>query len=472
MLDIVVIGDSIAKGVGSSNTKTKNFGALIGEKVDGKVTNLGITGLDSGQLIEKLKTEKFQEALKDADVVFVSIGSNDLLKPFLKIVADSAGATGEGKELYKNLQKQFVKMSKNDPLAAGDALANAVKEIKVNSKLQQGVEQFPENFQTIISQLKEMNPDAIIYVNNIYNPYYGVAYVYEGLTLLNIHELCESYIVKMNETFSRTSEDYKLMDMYSVFQQSGYTNVNPASLEDMSKVNFDPHPNDAGYQLMADYMYTQMDSIAPKAELLWKAATTEDIEQDTKNAENSKSGSSEEALEEYSEHVPVTQENLSVLFSERVRIVEGKELYLTAEKETFTYTLTGQEVLEGAERGTYVLTLSTRDFLGDKLLEYDTPYELVMEEGAFKDKGNNTPAELVIGEFQTQEDTTAHVEANSVTVVNQSGQNKEQDSTNPYTMIWMSSVIFIVIAVAIAGTLLYNKKRVKNQTEEKNYEQD
>lgn len=443
MLDIVVIGDSIAKGVGSSDEATKGFGALIGEKVGGEVTNLGITGLDSSQLIEKLKTEKFQEALQDADVIFVSIGSNDLLKPFLKIVADSAGATGEGKELYKNLQKQFVKMSKNDPLAAGDALADAVKEVKASSKLKQSVKQFPENFETIITELKEINPDAVIYVNNLYNPYYGVAYVYEGLTLLNISELCEGYIVDMNKHFSRSSKDYKLMDMYSVFRQSGYTNVNPASLDDMSGVNFDPHPNDAGYQMMADYIYTQMDSIAPKMEVLWEYEGTEQSVQSS---------------------VPIDQDTIRISFSERVRIIEGKELYLTADAKKYTHKLTGEEQLESADdMGTYILTLPVSSFLGEKQLAYDTEYELIMEDGAFKDKGNNTPKELTMAKFYTEQDENAQVEANSTTVITPSVAGKENETN---TAVWGIIAIFVVIAVAIAGALLYNKKRVKNHHEE------
>lgn len=447
MLDIVVIGDSIAKGLGSSDEATKSFGALIGEKVDGKVTNLGITGLDSGQLVEKLKTDKFQNALQDADVVFVSIGSNDLLKPFLKIVADSAGARGEGKDLYKNLQKQFAKLSENDPLAAGDALANAVKEIKKSNTLTQACKKFLENFQTILAELKEINPDAVVYVNNIYNPYYGVAYVYEGLTLLNIHELCEKYIVELNKTFSQTAKEYKLMDMYSIFRQSGYTNVNPGSLEDMSHVNFDPHPNDAGYQLMADYIYTQMDSIAPKMEAVW--------------GEISEEWNDTEYADVYSQNVPVEEEFLHISFNERVRILEGKELYLTTKKEKYAYTLTGQEQLESMENGTYILTLPIQSFLGEELLEYNTEYELVMEEGAFKDKGNNAPEGSVMAQFRTMQDTTAHIEANSATVVSSFGQREENSTAVSYKVMWVSAGIFLVIAVAIVFTVLYNKKRMK-----------
>lgn len=431
MLDIVLIGDSIAKGVGSSDAKTKSYGALIGEKVDGKVTNLGITGLDSGQLIEKLETEKFQEALEDADVIFVSIGSNDLLKPFLSIVAEAADVTGEGKDLYKNLQKQFSKLSKNDPLAAGDALANAVKNVRKSSQLKKACEQFPENLETIITELRESYPEAVIYVNNIYNPYYGVAYVYEGLTLLNIHELCEGYIVELNKAFDYGSKDYSVMDMYSIFRQDGYTNVNPASLQDMSGVNFDPHPNDAGYQLMADYIYTQMDSIAPKVE----------------------------ALIDDTQNVPANLNEIQLQTSEKIRTIAGKRVYLKSDKEEYEYTFTGKEEIKASENGRYILTLPMKEFIGNRTLSYNKQYELILEKEAFKDKGNNSPKQLTVIQFRTEEEPIAQVQSNSVTVVNQSGSKEE----GVYTIMWISIAIFVLIAVAIVALVLYNRRKRKVQ---------
>ena len=94
MLNLVVIGDSIAKGYGSTDYNTDSFGAILGQKMSADVTNLGIIGLDSSGLIEKLQTEKFQTAIKDADVICLSIGSNDLLKPFLSSFASIIGVEG------------------------------------------------------------------------------------------------------------------------------------------------------------------------------------------------------------------------------------------------------------------------------------------------------------------------------------------------------------------------------------------
>lgn len=459
MVNIVVIGDSIAKGVGSTDASAKSFAALIGEKVNGTVNNLGITGLDSGQLMEKLKTEKFQTALEDADVIFVSIGSNDLLKPFLSIVANAAGVSGEGKDLYEKLQKQFAKLSKEDPLAAGNALAVAVKNVNNNKQLAQACKQFPEHFETIIKQIKSINPEALIYVNNIYNPYYGVAYEYDGLTLLNVHKLCESYIVKLNQAFDPSSGEYTLMDMYSVFRQTGLTNVNAASLENMSRVNFDPHPNDAGYQLMADYIYTRMDSIPPKVELVLEESAEEPA-----GAQN---------------QMRISSESITLRFSEQVRTVEGKKIIIHDPKKEYIYRLTGKETVEketvkkeAEEKGTvqqqegYVLKIPLDAFDETLYLDYNTTYRVSLEEGAVKDKGNNSPDNPEAGTFITQSQPEAEIEANSVTVVNEGLPGKDEMAGK---IILSSVLLFVLIAVAITGWMLYNKKRRKIK-ETKDYE--
>lgn len=439
MVNIVVIGDSIAKGVGSTEPLAKSFAALIGEKVNGTVKNLGITGLDSSQLLEKLETQKFQDALKEADVIFVSIGSNDLLKPFLSIVANAAGVTGEGKDLYAKLQKQFAKLSKKDPLAAGNALAVAVKNVNKSNELKQACKQFPERFQTIIKELKSINKDAVIYVNNIYNPYYGVAYDYDGLTLLNVHELCESYILKLNQAFDASSSDYILMDMYSVFRQTGLTNVNAASLEDMSKVNFDPHPNDTGYQLMADFIYTRMDSIAPKVELV-----LEDNE-----------------IEHTKQQAP---ETITLRFSERVRFVKGKKITIRGNGKETVYALSGMEVLEEEEDG-YIVTIPLDSFEDEFDVDYESTYQVMIEEGAVKDKGNNSPDSQLAGAFTTISQPRAEIEANSVAIVNEAVPGKDEMA---HQIILASVIVFVLIAVAITIWMLYNKKRRKTKEIKKN----
>lgn len=491
MVNIVVLGDSIAYGIGSTNAETKSFGALVGEKVNGKVTNLGISGLDSTQLLEKLETDEFQNALKEADVVLMSIGSNDILKPFVNIVTEAVGVKDNSdKEVYEKIQKQFMKTAKEEPLEAINSLAKAILKVYASDEIEKGCQGFPDNFDAIIDKIHTLNSDALIYANNVYNPYYGVAYEYQGLTLLNVHEICELYVNEINKAFDRTSKDYTMIDMYSIFRQQGYTNVNQASVEDFSGFSFDPHPNDKGYQLMADYIYTQMDSIAPKVEVTLLADDVmKDEDNVSKNEENVTKNedndikNQENGSNVNTEQVPVELDGFQLIFTEKVRPIEGKmiclaksENYLSnletdkaetdkadtqfniADIEGWQYTLTGQEIVEETADGTYVVELKVNDFIKEEeVLDYDSDYELVMEEGSFKDKGNNSPDELTLVSFTTREEPKIDLEANSTAVVGSSGI--------PGGISVETGILagIALVAVAIIGVILYNRKKKRKR---------
>lgn len=426
-LNMVVMGDSISKGVGSTDEKSRSFAALLAEKTNSNLTNLGITGLDSGQLLKKLETDKFQKAVKDADVIYISIGSNDLLKPFLAIISDSIDADPNvnKNQIYQAIQNRLLELSKKNVLQSAYILSGVVKSLTDNKKLYQSCEQFTNNFQEIVSEIKEINPHVVLYINNIYNPYYGVAYDLKGVSILNVYQLCEGYIQKLNMAFDKSSSEYRLLDMYSVFRQEGYTNVNKGSLNDMSKVNYDPHPNDDGYRMMADYIYTQTDSLPPTAELLTQI-----------------------------ENMSIDGENLQIQFSEEVRGVSGKKLFLKSERKEYTYVITEELTITQGENGSYTLVLSPEEWKvgNDSKLEYDTKYEVYTQPGTFKDKGNNSLKEERLGSF--------HTEANPEELVQTMGHAKKIFSSEEPTAFYIIAVIVIGgIAVVIPFLVLRRKRR-------------
>lgn len=423
-LDIVVIGDSIAKGVGSSDPETKSFGACLSDKFQGNLTNLGISGLDSSQLKEKLQTEKFKKALSKADVIFISIGSNDLLKPFISIVSDGIGADTKNKDVYKALQDRFRELSKKSVLIAASALSSVVHDLNDNKTLNQACAKFPDNFNSIINELKENYPEAVIYVNNIYNPYYGVAYDLNGVSILNIYQLCEGYIQKLNLAFARDEKNYILMDMYNIFKQEGYTNVRKGSISNMSKASFDPHPNDDGYQLMADYIYTRMDSVAPSA-----------------------------TLEESQNGIALSKENIVIQFSESVRAVKGKRILIKNKTQSFTYTIPENKWVTADENGNFTLSIPLSEWKGNsssEQLNYATEYELTTQPGTFKDKGNNSLKEEKIGTFKTGE----HPQGESVQTM--SNAQKFKENSNKFILFGITGVLFVAVITIV---LVIRRKR-------------
>jgi len=425
MLNLVILGDSIAKGYGSSEALQGGFGSILGEKLSANVTNLGVVGLDSEQLLDKLSNENYIQAVEEADVICLSIGSNDLLKPFLSIFAGSLGVEGEEKELFSKIQNKMSSSAKNNPLEAADMLSTAMKRLTNNSELNSACQDFPDRFDRVIDRIHEINPDVIIYANNIYNPYYGVVYEYGGISVFNVQQLCEPYIKKLNTTF-HSSEDYTVVDMYSVFRQLGYTNVNAASITNMKGINLDPHPNDAGYQRMADYIYTYLDSIAPSV-----------VETEFEAKDNGG--------------------NIKISFSEKVRLVAGKKLILQSEnnKDIFSYNIETDYWIESEG---YILELDLDMFTADDNNENDTlqpgeTYVLFAKEGAIKDKGNNHLEEKIMEITMAGEkkDLVAEQKVLSYNL-------KIKNANGEIIMGIISAVVIVFVIIAILLKRKLNKK--------------
>lgn len=125
---IVILGDSVAYGYGTRGGIAK----YLKETFPGsKVTNLGINGLTSNGLVERLYSDHWQQPLKTADLVLLNIGGNDLLRGFR-----SNGAKGllkqfsSLKRIYrKNLLKtyEYIRKQNGQALIVQNNLYNSVK---------------------------------------------------------------------------------------------------------------------------------------------------------------------------------------------------------------------------------------------------------------------------------------------------------------------------------------------------------
>ena len=78
---ITLLGDSITYGYGLEENQ-HNYGWYLGEYYGAEVENLAQNGLTSEELIDMLETDDVQQAVKNADMVCLSIGGNDLLHIF------------------------------------------------------------------------------------------------------------------------------------------------------------------------------------------------------------------------------------------------------------------------------------------------------------------------------------------------------------------------------------------------------
>lgn len=198
-IKIVGIGDSLTQGVGDEH----NAGGYIGildrtinaENQIATFENFGKRGNRTDQMLVRMEEEEISESLKSADIILITIGANDIMKVARDNFVDLH---------YLQFARERVK--------------------------------YEERINTILTQMRELNNKAHIFLLGIYNPF--AQYFPE------IEEL-ETIVNDWNRTSNFTTsqyEDVTFIPMQDVFDQ--------ASDNLFADDHF--HPNSLGYYHMAE----------------------------------------------------------------------------------------------------------------------------------------------------------------------------------------------------------------------------
>lgn len=215
----VAVGDSLTEGVGDE-TKRGGYVPLVADALQQKYElssiekdNYGVSGERSDQILKRVKKDSdLRNSLASADFITMTVGGNDLFQAFQKnITAKSA--------------KQF-----NRP-----------------------IKKYGQYVTSILEEMRELNPKAPIYVVGIYNPYYlNFPDIKAMQTVVdNWNEETERLTKEMTNCFFVPVNDllYKgIATKDSDETTSSNSEVKNDALYDED--NF--HPNNLGYQLMAN----------------------------------------------------------------------------------------------------------------------------------------------------------------------------------------------------------------------------
>jgi len=199
-IKIVSVGDSLTEGVGDSTNRggyvpyLKEMLKLDRGVKDAEIDNFGVKGNRSDQLLKKLGTKKVKEAVKEADIIIVTIGGNDVMK----VVRENFASLTLG--AFEN-QKRI----------------------------------FEQNLQDVINKVRKDNKHSAIVLVGLYNPF--------NTWFANINEINE-IIEDWNEGSKRILAEYPytyFVNIEDIFLEGG---------EDILYTDYF-HPNDKGYELMA-----------------------------------------------------------------------------------------------------------------------------------------------------------------------------------------------------------------------------
>jgi len=224
------LGDSITAGYGVLEEEKYPmilYNDLIktNEDFEFVLTEEAISGIRSIDLINYIDNNEnnIKEKIKDADLIVVSIGSNDILTLLsTNLLDDCMSDFSECTNILKNL----------------------------SSKMETAKNNLKVNIDDIIKKITNINDDVVIYFVAFYNPFVEL----EEIALLEdlIIEL-ENYKEELNNYLI----SYANNDSYSIAIDKELSKVLEEEINinfNYKKLNFDPHPTNLGHEEIASFV--------------------------------------------------------------------------------------------------------------------------------------------------------------------------------------------------------------------------
>ncbi|WP_100401103.1 SGNH/GDSL hydrolase family protein [Bacillus sp. FJAT-44742] len=209
-MSLVALGDSIPYGYNlgvndNASFSRNSYPFLIGKALDMRVRNLAVPGLQTEVMLYHLENDqKYRQAVRHADYITLTIGSNDLLEA-LRIA--STKSLGDNDRFLKYLNKELE-----------------------NTNLFENLSESVEEIRTLT--------DSPIIIYNVYNPY-------QKSNDLFLHNIGNEILPIINEEFRDLLDHYDNIDIADAHEAFG-TNQEDYVIEN------DIHPTTEGQRILAD----------------------------------------------------------------------------------------------------------------------------------------------------------------------------------------------------------------------------
>lgn len=224
-LYLVAVGDSLTEGVGDSTQNggyvplTANLLRETNSIKEVTTKNYGKSGDRSDQILSRIQQqEEIQSDLKKADIIVLTVGGNDVIQTFKK-------------DTLNINQDSFIQPKKK----------------------------YETELKTILSEFNKLNPKAQVYVFGIYNPYADLfPDITEMQTILDSWNQSTKELVEKEEGVYLSLDDIFNLSKLPLSEDGVADSSLAAEQAEINPLLYEEdlfHPNDKGYELMAEKLY-------------------------------------------------------------------------------------------------------------------------------------------------------------------------------------------------------------------------
>ena len=246
----VALGDSITTGygLGGAESFAEESAEQEGYTLNGSLASDGATSTD---LLEVVRSEANADTLKNADLITITIGGNDLMDALYAYLADAYNTQNSTDITAEDVKASLAgTLSEIPQVEMLRFAASKIPDFPNSTAANTALYTFATNFSSIISAIKAANSTAQLIVVNQYNPY-GHLTTGTGVLSLDLSAI-DTAVRALNTVISSSAEsaDYTVADVYTKFEQAESNPCN-ASVS-LPSINLDFHPNATGHGLIAD----------------------------------------------------------------------------------------------------------------------------------------------------------------------------------------------------------------------------
>lgn len=235
MIRLSAIGDSLTEGVGDT-TKSGGYVPLLQKDLSDtypvdvfQIENFGKSGDRSDQILKRLKkNEDMQQSVSKANAILLTVGGNDLMQALQP--------------------KLFSKITMN--------------------KMESSKEKYYDRLEELYTEIRILNPEAPIYQLGIYNPFYlNFSEITELQDIVDFWNKSSQEFVQnqSNAYFVPINDDiYQGIPEISKTTEEKIKSEKDPSLNDLISSEDTFHPNNLGYQIIANAFELKMSATKDK----------------------------------------------------------------------------------------------------------------------------------------------------------------------------------------------------------------